>query len=225
MFGLSHEVIKWVLIGSLLFTAIVGLAYCSTLNDNNTNSTVVKPPEEHTTPIVTPTETPTEPLQPIVTPPTKVDITTKPSGCMISIDGRTSGISPLYGLKVDPGYHTIEISKDGYITLPESFDIAEGNTKQLFYKLVEEPQVIETPVQEITNTDNGISIETPSTQEEEMSVTTPQQKGSSLTVPLTDVVNKTLPEGKTITIQGKVTYIEGTFNNKRYMLVPVPEGQ
>lgn len=69
----------------------------------------------------------------------KIDILTNPTGAAIIIDGISKGISPLEGLSVDAGTHTVEAYLSGYSLQKEKVEIANSETKKLLYNLVPNP--------------------------------------------------------------------------------------
>ncbi len=56
-----------------------------------------------------------------------------PAGATVKIDGTARTGT---GLKIDPGSHVVEVSKDGYLTQSRPFNIVEGKTTSLTVNLV-----------------------------------------------------------------------------------------
>lgn len=67
-----------------------------------------------------------------------LDITTSPSGATVAVDGVSEGASPIEGLSVDAGTHSITVYLSGYDSQQEKIEIANSETKKLFYTLVPE---------------------------------------------------------------------------------------
>ena len=55
-----------------------------------------------------------EPVEPAKPATTKFYVTTTPSGATVTIDGKSLGKSPIKGIEVTKGSHSIKITKDGY---------------------------------------------------------------------------------------------------------------
>ena len=102
-------------------------------------------PEPVSTPIPTPTPTPTP-----TSSPGKLDILTNPSGASVTIDGVSKGKSPIEGLEIEPGTHTVTVYLSGYNPQQEKVEIGNSETKTLPYTLVPEtkPSQASTPSQE-----------------------------------------------------------------------------
>jgi hypothetical protein len=60
-------------------------------------------------PVSTPATTPTS-----ASSPGKMDILTSPAGATITVDGVSEGMSPIEGLSVDAGTHSVSIYLSGY---------------------------------------------------------------------------------------------------------------
>lgn len=135
--------------------------------DNNTSiaapplavsgSDVIAVPSE---PAVTPT--PTAAPTPTPTPDNKgkLDILTSPEGATITVDGVSKGSSPIEGLSVDAGTHSVTVYISGYYPQKETVDVANSETKKLLYTLAPEANPSstltstqeETPTPEVTPT-------------------------------------------------------------------------
>lgn len=68
----------------------------------------------------------------------KMDILTSPAGATIIVDGISEGKSPIEGLSVGTGTHTVEAYLSGYSPQKEKVEVASSDTKKLFYTLVPE---------------------------------------------------------------------------------------
>ena len=99
----------------------------STSNQANT-STTTPAPTTASTPASTPTPTPDN--------KGKLEILTNPVGATVTIDGVSEGVSPIEGLSVDSGTHAVTVYLSGYDPQQETVEIANSETKKLFYTLV-----------------------------------------------------------------------------------------
>ena len=68
----------------------------------------------------------------------KLDILTSPAGATITIDGNSKGLSPLEGVSVDAGTHTVNVYLPGYYPQKEKVEVVSSETKELFYTLIPE---------------------------------------------------------------------------------------
>jgi hypothetical protein len=66
----------------------------------------------------------------------KLEILTSPTGATIIIDGVSKGLSPIEGLPVEAGTHTVEAYLSGYSLQKEKIEIEKSATKKLLYTLV-----------------------------------------------------------------------------------------
>jgi hypothetical protein len=82
------------------------------------------------------TATPSQTSTSIIENKGKLDILTSPTGATIIIDGVSKGISPIEGLSVDAGTHTVEAYLSGYSLQKEKVEISNSETKKLFYTLI-----------------------------------------------------------------------------------------
>ena len=106
------------------------------------------------TPTAAPTPTPTPDNK------GKLDILTSPEGATIKVDGVSKGLSPIEGLSVDAGTHSVTVYISGYYPQKETVDVANSETKKLLYTLAPEanpsPTLTstqeETPTPEVTPT-------------------------------------------------------------------------
>jgi hypothetical protein len=186
--------------------------------DTNNNSTV----EENTTPVVPePTPTPTA---------ATLTVNTNPQEASIAIDDKPiSDTTPIVNMEITPGPHEIDVSKEGYKSIANKpFTVEEGEQEELHFSLQQKYTTVAPTesTEEPTNNDyspEDIKEEEPKEEDMAVIVTTPQQRSGSLSVQLTNVVNKTLPEGKSITITGKMPYIEGFVNGKKVILIAVED--
>jgi len=82
-----------------------------------------------------------------------LDITTSPAGATITVDGVSEGVSPIEGLSVDAGTHSITVYLSGYDPQKEKVEVANSETKKLFYTLVPEADknTTSTSIQGITS--------------------------------------------------------------------------
>jgi len=60
-----------------------------------------------------------------------VNISTNPTYATVYIDGVKVGLSPLFFYKIEPGYHEIRVTKEGYLEYYGEFTIKDGETKTL----------------------------------------------------------------------------------------------
>jgi hypothetical protein len=125
----------------------------STPNPANT-SAAKKAPKTVSTPTSTPTQT--------LDNKEKLDILTSPDGATITVDGVSEGKSPIEGLSVDAGTHTVEAYLSGYSLQKEKVEIANSETKKLFYTLVPETNesTISTSVATSQESSNSTTSET-----------------------------------------------------------------
>jgi hypothetical protein len=125
--------------------------------ENNTNS-IAEPPSSangsevidvpaEPTPVETsvPASIPTQSSKStqIIEDKGKLDILTNPAGATVIVDGISKGVSPVEGLSVDAGTHIILIRLSGYSPQKEKVEIANSETKKLFYTL--DPEANENP--------------------------------------------------------------------------------
>ena len=95
----------------------------------------------------------------------KLDILTNPEGATITVDGVSKGLSPIEGLSIDAGTHSVTAYLSGYDSQKEKVEIKNSETKKLFYALVpetstsnaeeESPEPVETeaPKEKTSSTD------------------------------------------------------------------------
>lgn len=91
------------------------------------------------------TSTPAAEPTPILNNEGKLDILTSPAGATITIDGVSKGLSPIEGLSVDTGKHTVNVQLSGYNPEKEKIEIVNSETKELLYTLVPETKKSSTP--------------------------------------------------------------------------------
>lgn len=117
----------------------------STSNPANT-SDATQAPKAVSTPASTPT--------PTLDNKGKLDILTSPAGATITVDGVSEGMSPIEGLSVDAGTHSVSVYLFGYDPQQEKVEVANSETKKLFYTLVPETDksTASTSTQEKTQT-------------------------------------------------------------------------
>jgi PEGA domain. len=82
-----------------------------------------------------------------------LDIITSPTGATITVDGVSEGVSPIEGLSVDAGTHSITVYLSGYAPQKEKVEVANSKTKKLFYTLFPEADksTTSTSIQGITS--------------------------------------------------------------------------
>ena len=165
--------------------------------DNNTSiaapplavsgSDVIAVPSE---PAVTPT--PTAAPTPTPTPDNKgkLDILTSPEGATITVDGVSKGLSPIEGLSVDAGTHTVYSSLSGYNPQKETVDVANSETKKLLYTLAPETKPSTTSTPEETPTPTEIPTKTLADKEPDSNyVTTDTPKPEETQAPTPEASN------------------------------------
>ena len=108
-------------------------------------------------PVTTPASTPTQTLD----NKGKLDILTSPTGATITVDGISEGVSPIEGLSVDAGPHSITVYLSGYDSQQEKVEVANSETKELFYTLVPTVKQSSTSTSTSEETSTSTSEETP----------------------------------------------------------------
>ncbi len=86
-------------------------------------------------------------------PTGSINVTSTPAGATVLLDGSSIGVTPIsnYGLVAGP--HTLDISLTGYTPTTEAFTIAEGQTLNFNYPLVELLEFIN-----VTSTPAGATV-------------------------------------------------------------------
>lgn len=84
-----------------------------------------------------------------------LNIVTNPAGATITVDGVSKGVSPIEGLSVNPGTHSVTVYLDGYEPQKEKIEIENSETKDLTYILnpLEEQSSSSTSGSEVTSSD------------------------------------------------------------------------
>lgn len=105
-----------------------------TISNSTPNPANTSAAKKATKAVSTPTSTPTQTLDNNGT----LDITTSPAGATITVDGVSEGMSPIEGLSGDAGTHSVTVYLSGYDPQKEKVEVANSETKKLFYTLVPE---------------------------------------------------------------------------------------
>jgi hypothetical protein len=123
-----------------------------------------------------------------------VSITSTPSGAAISIDGASVGSTPLAGLQLDAGVHTVMASHIGYQTATEDFTINAGEEKGITLNLV--------PVVPTVSFVTTVPITLPPTEPITIPTTEPITIPTTepITIPTTRPITQPTTEPVTITI-------------------------
>lgn len=79
-----------------------------------------------------------------------LDIITSPEDAIVTVDGVSRGRSPLYGLSVNKGTHTVALYLSGYSTKKLTIDLTNSNTKTIEWTF--SPYVDSTPTTTATAT-------------------------------------------------------------------------
>ncbi len=103
-----------------------------------------------------------------LTPPTPITgtlaISSRPLDAVVSVDGQRRGVTPC-SIDLMIGQHNVSVSKDGYATTSQSFDIKENEVTELELKLeatkVKKPKPVDKPKQKTVA--NTVSSLVPST--------------------------------------------------------------
>ena len=143
---------------------------------SSTNSSeklvVAAAPEQAVTPApqqaVTPapqqavTPAPQQAVTPIANLKGRLDILTSPDGATVTIDGVSKGATPIEGLSIDAGTHSITVYLSGYDPQHEKIDVANSETKKLSYTLIPETKQnsVSTSTQKETPTTEVASTQT-----------------------------------------------------------------
>jgi hypothetical protein len=105
----------------------------STTGFNNSTDAIAAHPTSAngTTTVTTPTSTETP--EAAITSDSKgtLDILTSPTGATVTIDGVSQGLSPVKGLSVDEGNHTVDLYLSGYNPKTVTLDIKSSDTKTI----------------------------------------------------------------------------------------------
>ncbi len=110
---------------------------------------------------------PTQPTYPPVTPPQParygtINVTSKPSGATVFVDGVAQGDTPLTVTGVAMGTHDITVVKKGYYTYASQITVSNTGTYPLHAVLSTVPGVAE-PIQEVALVSRLFTVRWPST--------------------------------------------------------------
>jgi Predicted permease len=154
--------IRFILVFVLLIS--FGVVAPQTTSTQNNTQVAAPPVDTHTSSVDVPTTTnisnatSSSNATPISTVTSNnkgtLDITTSPAGATITVDGVSEGVSPIEGLSVDAGTHSVTVYLSGYDPQKEKVEVANSETKKLFYTLVPEADknTASTSTQEKTQT-------------------------------------------------------------------------
>jgi hypothetical protein len=119
--------------------------------NNSTKVAVVTPESTPTpTPVTSPTPTPTPDNK------GKLDVVTNPSGATVKVDGISQGLSPIKGLSLDSGTHTVDLYLSGYNAKTLTVDITNANTNTITYDFTPSPTPTPTPTSVLHQLDREI---------------------------------------------------------------------
>jgi hypothetical protein len=86
-----------------------------------------------------------------------LDILTSPTGATVTIDGGYEGLSPMKGLSMNAGTHTVDLDLAGYNAKTLTVHLANSETKEILWTFVPVVNESQTPI----STSNPTPTETP----------------------------------------------------------------
>lgn len=118
-------------------------------------------------------QTPTQVTIPEATPTPDnkgtLDIVTSPAGAAVTVDGVSQGLSPINGLSLSTGSHTVDLYLSGYSPHTETVNLANSETKTILWSFIAEtsqsptpaftPEVTSTPEPTVTQTTTSTNYE------------------------------------------------------------------
>jgi hypothetical protein len=126
-----------------------------------------------------------------------LEIVTSPKGATVTVDGVSQGLSPVNGLSLSTGAHTVDLYLSGYNPHQETINLANSETKTILWSFVPEtsqspipastPEITPTPTptvtpkQEATPVTTSKSIATSTTTKSTATSTTTSQTNSVVT--------------------------------------------
>jgi hypothetical protein len=92
-----------------------------------------------------------------------LDIVTNPTGATVTVDGISQGTTPLNGLSMDAGTHTVDLSLSGYDLHKETVNLANSEKKTILWAFVSDTSQSPTPAAtpEVTPTEIPTTEVTP----------------------------------------------------------------